>query len=181
MMRDRRFKMIWYPCGNHTQLFDLVCDPEEVNELGGDPAYADVVAGLKERLRSEMYGSDEKWLDGDEVVGEPGADFIRVRTGAFHSPAATNGRFRRSTRKVTWSFSLKLHHPMTHDSVSRPPVDCLTGGDRSAQVPPPSMFAHSLDQADRAVIFPCTPLESTGFGGIPVSGDFGQEFRRRVA
>ncbi len=75
MIRDRRFKMIWYPCGNHTQLFDLDRDPEEVNDLGADPAYTDTIASLKAKLRCEMYGSDAKWFDGDEIVGEPGRRF----------------------------------------------------------------------------------------------------------
>ena len=75
MIRNDRYKMIWYPCGNHIQLFDLDDDPNEMRDLGGDPAHAEVIARLKRLLRSEMYGSDGKWLDGDEIVGEPGRTF----------------------------------------------------------------------------------------------------------
>ncbi len=75
MIRDLRYKLIWYPCGNHTQLFDLESDPNEMVDLAQDPTHADVIASLKTRLRSEMYGTDEKWLDGSEIVGEPGRTF----------------------------------------------------------------------------------------------------------
>ena len=58
----------------------IVCDhwaadPEEMNDLGADPAHVDTIANLKAKLRLEMYGSDAKWLDGDEIVGEPGRRF----------------------------------------------------------------------------------------------------------
>ncbi len=71
MIRDTRYKLIWYPCGNHAQLFD----PQEMTDPGADPAHADTVARLKDLLRAEIYGSDEKWLKGGELVGEPGRRF----------------------------------------------------------------------------------------------------------
>ncbi len=75
MIRDKRYKLIWYPCGNLFQLFDLGEDPNEMTDLSADPAHAGTVARLKNLLRSEMYGSDEKWFTGDEIVGEPGRTF----------------------------------------------------------------------------------------------------------
>ena len=75
MIRDQRYKLIWYPCGNHFQLFDLEADPNELTDLGGVPAHAETLVRLKETLRSEMYGSDAKWLAGEDIVGEVGRRF----------------------------------------------------------------------------------------------------------
>lgn len=75
MLRDRQYKLIWYPCGNHAQLFDMDADPREMVDLARDPAYADVLSDLKSKLRDQMYGSDVKWLEGDVLVGEAGRKF----------------------------------------------------------------------------------------------------------
>ena len=75
MIRDQRFKLIWYPCGNHVQLFDLEEDPEERTDLGRNPAHAATVERIFELMRSETYGSDEKWWDGAKPVGEDGRIF----------------------------------------------------------------------------------------------------------
>jgi arylsulfatase A-like enzyme len=40
-IRDDRWKLIRYPPINHTQLFDLESDPDELNNLASDPAQAD--------------------------------------------------------------------------------------------------------------------------------------------
>lgn len=75
MIRDQRYKLIWYPCGNHCQLFDLEEDPAEMRDLGADPDHSEIIAGLKAKLLNEMYGSDEKWLKDGEIVGEPARTF----------------------------------------------------------------------------------------------------------
>ncbi|MEX0676246.1 MAG: sulfatase-like hydrolase/transferase [Pirellulales bacterium] len=42
MVRDRRFKLVRYNASGvrHTQLFDLAHDPDEINNLAGDPSFA---------------------------------------------------------------------------------------------------------------------------------------------
>ena len=75
MIRDDKYKLIWYPCGNHFQLFDMINDPQEMNDLAADPLHADTLNGLQLKLRSCLYGSDEKWLTDSELVGEPGRTF----------------------------------------------------------------------------------------------------------
>jgi len=75
MLREQQFKLIWYPCGNHFQLFDLENDPCEMTDLAPDSEYADTLDRLKVKLRQEMYGTDKKWLDGENIVGEPARTF----------------------------------------------------------------------------------------------------------
>lgn len=75
MIRDQRYKLIWYPCGNHTQLFDLQDDPLEMHDLGADPDHVEIIGGLKAKLLAEMYGSDEKWIEDGVIVGEPARTF----------------------------------------------------------------------------------------------------------
>lgn len=75
MIRDQRYKMIWYPTGNHFQLFDLNEDPKEMVDLGGDPDHAETLERMKGLLKSSLYGSDEKWLSNGEFTGEPARTF----------------------------------------------------------------------------------------------------------
>lgn len=75
MIRAGRHKLIWYPCGNVFQLFDLEDDPDEMVDLADDPASTVTLYEMKELLRSELYGSDEKWVDGANLVGEPGRTY----------------------------------------------------------------------------------------------------------
>lgn len=49
-IRDDRWKLIRYPPINHTQLFDLANDPDELSNLAGDPAQAERIAEMMLRL-----------------------------------------------------------------------------------------------------------------------------------
>ncbi len=49
MVRSREWKYVYYE-GFAPQLFDLVNDPGEVNDLGRDPAFQDVRAAMKDKL-----------------------------------------------------------------------------------------------------------------------------------
>ena len=71
MVRDARHKLIYYPVGNHFQLFDMHDDPRELVDLAADPAHAGVRERLTMLLRAEVYGSDAKWFDGETLVGKP--------------------------------------------------------------------------------------------------------------
>lgn len=46
------------------QLYDLVLDPQERHSVAGDPAQADVLAEMRERLESWMRETDDPLLDG---------------------------------------------------------------------------------------------------------------------
>lgn len=52
MVRDDRFKLIEYDAGGerNTQLFDLSSDPDELNNLAADPAYADELERMRKLL-----------------------------------------------------------------------------------------------------------------------------------
>lgn len=69
MIHDGRHKLIWYPAGNHFQLFDLGKDPGETVNLLVDEGYAPVVQSLKTCLRDQLYGSDLAYVKDGELVG----------------------------------------------------------------------------------------------------------------
>ncbi|MBM3933095.1 MAG: arylsulfatase [SAR202 cluster bacterium] len=71
MVRDARYKLIYYPVGNRVQLFDLHLDREETRDLSNDPAHADTRARLEEELISLLYGGDTDWVQDGRLVGLP--------------------------------------------------------------------------------------------------------------
>ena len=52
------------------QLYDLVLDPNEVNNLAGDPAHAGTLGELRERLDAWMVETKDPLLDGDVPAPE---------------------------------------------------------------------------------------------------------------
>ena len=56
------------------QLYDLVFDPNEVNNVLEDPRYADVLAELRGHLDAWMCDTDDPLLHGDPQP-PPGAEF----------------------------------------------------------------------------------------------------------
>ncbi len=55
------------------QLYDLVFDPGEADNLAGDPAYAEILADLQERLETWMRDTEDPLLHGDPEP-PPGAE-----------------------------------------------------------------------------------------------------------
>ncbi len=88
MIRDRRYKLIWYPVGNAFQLFDLDEDPDETVDLAGSPGHAGTLERLKETLKSELYGSDEAWIADGALTGAPARPF---RDGPNRELSMTRG------------------------------------------------------------------------------------------
>ena len=71
MIRDRQYKLIYYPVGNHRQLFDIDADPEEMRDLANEPAHAETLSRLTNLLIGELYGSDLAWLEDGKLIGRP--------------------------------------------------------------------------------------------------------------
>ncbi|MHC4176642.1 MAG: sulfatase-like hydrolase/transferase [Planctomycetota bacterium] len=59
-VRDDRWKLIRYPQINHTQLFDLENDPDELNNLADDPAQAERVEKMTALLVQWQKKVDDK-------------------------------------------------------------------------------------------------------------------------
>ena len=71
MVRDSRFKLIYYAAGNLSQLFDLEEDPREMRDLGDSPEHADVRKRLTGLLVDSLYGEDLDWVEDGQLVGMP--------------------------------------------------------------------------------------------------------------
>ncbi|MCR4267569.1 sulfatase-like hydrolase/transferase [Nitratireductor sp. ZSWI3] len=71
MVRDQRFKLVYYPVGNVRQLFDLENDPQESCDLATAPEHAESLARLTDLLIAEFYSSDLEWLTNGELTGLP--------------------------------------------------------------------------------------------------------------
>lgn len=71
MVRDERYKLIWYPAGNRIQLFDLRDDPNECCDLSTAPDSKAVVSRLTTLLVSELYGEDRDYVRDGALVGFP--------------------------------------------------------------------------------------------------------------
>jgi arylsulfatase len=69
MLHDGRHKLIWYPVGNHVQLFDLAEDPCELVDLADHPGYREVRRGLEQALVGQLWGVDEAWTKDGRLVG----------------------------------------------------------------------------------------------------------------
>ena len=69
MVTDARWKLIWYPAGNHLQLFDRDADPHETRNLAGQPEVEDAQRRLTDALIAELYGDDLNWITDGALVG----------------------------------------------------------------------------------------------------------------
>ena len=84
MIRDRRYKLVYYSVGNRSQLFDLDEDPDEMRDLAGDPALAEVSSRLRQLLVDRLYGSDLEWLQNGELVGLPDREWVPQPDSGLH-------------------------------------------------------------------------------------------------
>lgn len=71
MIRDDRYKLIYYAAGNVTQLFDMHEDPRECRDLSGDPDHAKVKQRLTAALIEHLWGEDRAWVKDGRLVGVP--------------------------------------------------------------------------------------------------------------
>jgi arylsulfatase A-like enzyme len=83
MLRDTRYKLIWYPLGNHLQLFDLEADPGELHDLAADPAHAATRDRLEALLVAQLYGKDSEWVRDGRLVGVPAPPYVAPQNRAL--------------------------------------------------------------------------------------------------
>ncbi len=77
MAHDGRFKLIWYPAGNHLQLFDLETDPTELVNLAGKDEFTQVQSKLERALMDHAWGIDNEWIVDGRLVGFSPPDAAR--------------------------------------------------------------------------------------------------------
>lgn len=60
MVREDRWKLIWYPQVARFQLFDVIADPWELHDLSADAAHASKLAEMKRRLAEQQDKFEDK-------------------------------------------------------------------------------------------------------------------------
>ncbi len=66
-LTDGREKYIWHPTDGREQLFDLVADPGELQDLAAKPKSADRVAAWRNRLIAQLRDRPEGFTDGKQL------------------------------------------------------------------------------------------------------------------
>lgn len=85
MIRDPRFKLVYYPEGNLMQLFDMQADPHELHDLGADPAYAGQLARLAQLLVEQLCGDELNWVKDGALVGFPASSPVQPKPSRGYS------------------------------------------------------------------------------------------------
>ena len=93
MIRDKKYKLIYYPCGNVKQLFDMENDPHEIHNLSSTVGYESILSHLESKLISELYDTDLEWINDGKLVGfeaskefKPTPDFGLYNQRGYHWP-----------------------------------------------------------------------------------------------
>ncbi len=85
MVHDGRYKLIYYPVGNVTQLFDLKTDPKECQDLSGSGEHSEIRDRLTDRLIENLYKGDQAWAVDGKLVGlDDQPDFQPGPSRALH-------------------------------------------------------------------------------------------------
>ncbi len=69
MLTDGKMKLIWYPAGNHVQLFDMETDPEELRDLSKVPDFESDRNRMEKHLIDHLYGIDLEWVREGKLHG----------------------------------------------------------------------------------------------------------------
>ena len=97
MIRDEKYKLVYYPAGNVSQLFDMENDRREEHDLARDVVYADVLHSLQDILIKNLHGSDCAWvknghLEGYDVAeGKKIPNFGLLNQRGIHWPPVGSG------------------------------------------------------------------------------------------
>lgn len=93
MATDGRLKLLYYPCGNVLQLFDLARDREEMHNVYAARAGEADVKALLAHLCGHLHGGDLAWLRGGALCGfeapayRRSADYALYNQRGLHWPA----------------------------------------------------------------------------------------------
>lgn len=80
MVRDKRYKLIYFPRGNETLLFDLREDPQECRNRAADPSLQPVRERLLKALISELDEEEQQdWIQDDRLAGLPAGELPEQR------------------------------------------------------------------------------------------------------
>jgi arylsulfatase A-like enzyme len=86
MVRDPRYKLIYYPAANVIQLFDMQSDPRELCDRAQDPELDQVRERLTGLLIEQLSTETERsWLSDGQLVGLPDAQPSPPRTNRHYS------------------------------------------------------------------------------------------------
>ena len=98
MIREDRFKLVYYATGNRRLLFDLEEDPQELSDLSGSPEHAKTLQRLTDLLIGELYGDDLEWVVDGELAGRPNRSYkpgpnrgLTSQRGAHWPPPPASG------------------------------------------------------------------------------------------
>lgn len=97
MVRDEHHKLIYYPAGNVTQLFDMEGDRGEEHDISRDKAFSGVREALEKKLVDNLYGDDLDWIRDGRLAGfeppekEPEPDFGLLNQRGLHWPPPPAG------------------------------------------------------------------------------------------
>lgn len=88
MIRDARYKYVYYADGYPPQLFDLVADPNEEHDLADDPRYADVRARCHQHLAAicDPEAVDRRAKADQQRRIEAGGGVDAIRAGGVKIP-----------------------------------------------------------------------------------------------
>ncbi|MHC4873272.1 MAG: sulfatase-like hydrolase/transferase [Planctomycetota bacterium] len=75
MIRDKDYKLIYYPTGNKVQLFNITEDPQERYDLSEKPNHKEKREELEKLLIENMYGSDMEWVKDGKLTGLPDIEY----------------------------------------------------------------------------------------------------------
>lgn len=99
MVTDGRYKLIYYPCGNVFQMFDLQEDPKELCNIAEstEKERMEKRKTLENALIAHLYGLDAAWVKDGKLVGFPappyeaGKDYYFYNQRGYHFPPPKGG------------------------------------------------------------------------------------------
>jgi arylsulfatase A-like enzyme len=86
MIRDPRYKLVYYPAGNLRQLFDMREDPLETRDLAEDPDHQETLDRLSTTLIQALPEEErQEWVIDGSLTGWPDAEPAQPRANPWFS------------------------------------------------------------------------------------------------